>query len=217
MHVYAPQGSFGNFFGDDDDEGALLFPGDKGFVASEAHAHMYGEFEAPVYAQQGGDSRSNSRGASGIGNGNGGRKSKGSTSSVQSPISGSAFSSGGNKSPTTHGRGMFDSFATSGGGTSGGAAIAAKGTVTGGGVGSSFDTGGGSGAGSHNIQSLQERKLEARLSRRALLIGRRKWLLQLTALGVGGNAGLFGTIPPVLVCLRMQVQYYTIGSRGLLF
>ena len=196
MHVYAPQGSFGNFFGDDDDEGALLFPGDKGFVASEAHAHMYGEFEAPVYAQQGGDSRSNSRGASGIGNGNGGRKSKGSTSSVQSPISGSAFSSGG---------------------TSGGAAIAAKGTVTGGGVGSSFDTGGGSGAGSHNIQSLQERKLEARLSRRALLIGRRKWLLQLTALGVGGNAGLFGTIPPVLVCLRMQVQYYTIGSRGLLF
>ena len=165
---------------------------------------MYGEFEPPVQAQQvhggGGDSR----------------KSMGSRASAHSPNSGSVFSGGGggsnNKSPPTGG-GLFGSFDTSGGNSrtssGGGAATAAAAHgAPAAAVAGSFDgvEGGGSGTGSHSHhQSLAEKKLEARLSRRALLIGRRKWLLQLTALGIGGNAGLFGTLPPVVACLRMQV------------
>jgi hypothetical protein len=163
----ALHGSFGNFFGDDDDEGAILFPGENGFVASDGHANAYGEVDPTALEQLVG----------------------GVSSQLGSPIGSSSSGGGGGRGSVGSDSAGFSGFASDGSG-GGHRHDGQAATPTPGGL---------------PCRALQQLRHGARLRRCALLVGRRKWLLQLTALGVGGNPGLYGTVPPVLICLRMQV------------
>ena len=185
-------GSFGNFFGDDDDEGALLFP-DPNFDASEKHAALHGRFEDETGVRKAtttkGGVGAKGVGAKGVVTADGHYVTEGNEEEDEEEDEAAEEVDGEGESID----GVEDDEAGDTIGDMARVGSVESGATTAAATGSTGPS-----------KRLLSNQLRARVARRFLLIRRRRWLFNLTAFNIGGNAGIFGTVPPLLVTLRLQ-------------